>query len=596
MFDRLLPFVLPPLVVCAPDPGSAPQQAGAEPAIEHVLVISMDTTRRDRLGFHGGSAKTPSLDELASGGALFESAYTSAPITLPAHATLFTGEFPARHGVRDNAIFLLGEEAITLAELLHGAGFRTAAVVSAFVLDAQFGLDQGFEFYDDRFQTGPGGTLGLDERTADATTDAALRWLGERPEGRFFLFVHYFDPHHPYRAPESFAGEGVHPYDAEIAFMDREIGRLIAGLKAAELLERTLVVITADHGESLGEHGEETHGVFVYQSTMTVPLVFRGPRVTSGARLAGDVSLADVAPTILELLALPIPESVQGRSLASALTGGAALAPLPVQLESWLGRYSFGWSPLSALVDAGHKYVTAPEPELYDLAADPREQHNLLLDQPELAAAWEARASALRARLARADGASAPAHELEPEDRARLESLGYVSAHDDAELGGLDPKRGIQELDQLERAGLAQERGDFAAAVAIYAELLERNPLNRMALERSAIALVGLGRDAEAIERFERVGDDLFPGLPMFHLAQAYARSGNPERALELIAEIRARNKKFSPAHLFQAGYHEAFEEWELAIAAYEELLANWYGSATIRARIEAQIEELRSR
>lgn len=591
LWSLLLPQAAPPAQPHPQGPGALPE-ASVEPRIENVVLISMDVTRRDRLGFHGGTARTPRLDGLAAAGTVFEGALAPTPVTLPSHASLLTGTYPPRHGVRDNGAFRLRPDEITLAGTLAAAGFDCAGIVSAFVLDAQFGLDAGFAHYDDRFQSGLGGMLGHEERRARATTDAALGWLAAREEGPFFLFVHYFDPHHPYEPPEPFASAAVHPYDGEIAYMDSEIGRLLDALAERELVERTLVVVTADHGESLGEHGEETHGIFLYQSTMAVPLVFRGPGIAAGRRVAGEVSLVDVAPTILASLGQPIGAHVQGRSLLGVLRDGLELEPRPVYLEARTGFHSFGWAPLAAIVRDGIKYVHAPRPELYDLGRDPHERENLLESHPELAAALAAELEAWIPMLARGAGSAPGEVVLSDADRRRLEALGYTAAAPPRGAGaGRDPKDALGEFALLQRAGQAQEAGEWESALELYERVLAQNPSNFAALERSGMVLSNLGRHAQAIERLER--SNLFPGLPMYSLAQAHARIGDIERALSILEEVRRRNPKFMPAHLFFAQYHEAEGRTAEALAAYRGLLANWHGEASFRARIEERVREL---
>ncbi|MBL8898551.1 MAG: sulfatase-like hydrolase/transferase [Planctomycetes bacterium] len=596
------------LGACGERDASPPQQgntrsaapssaAGAKP--QNLLLLSLDTTRRDRLGFHGGSAATPTLDALARDGAHGTATFSPTPITLPSHATLLTGTYPPRHGVRDNGIFELGAEATTLAEVLREHGFRTGAVVSAFVLDAQFGLAQGFDDYDDRFESGGGGTLGIDERTATATTDAALRWLDTLDRAsspRFFLFAHYFDPHFPYAAPPEIAA--AQPYDAELAYVDRELARLLAGLRARSLLESTLVLVTADHGEALGEHGEKTHGVFVYESTTAVPLVLHGPGVPAGARIEEPATLADVLPTALELLDLPVPSAVQGRSLVPALRGETQPARA-IYLESFLGRYSFGWAPLRALVRDHWKFIAAPREELYDLRRDPREQRNLLAEEP-------ARAEALRRELAsldealRGEGASWARSRAEGADAwARLASLGYVSspASERASEPTRDPKDGLPELELLERAGTAQEAQRLDEALRLYDELLARNPAHVVALQRSGIALLDAGRIAEGVARLEQLDLVQLPAdQPMFRLAAAYAQLGKEREALSLFAELRRRNPKFVMAHLFFGQLHEAAGKQREATQAYREALRNWHGDAAFRAKLEQRIRGLEKR
>ena len=351
------------------DVDGRPREASAKPS---VLLISIDTTRADRLGCYGRlDASTPNLDRWATEGVVFENAVTSVPITLPAHASLMSGLLPHGHGVRDNGIYRVPDEPPTLAALLAEAGYDTAAVVGAAVLDRQYGLDRGFESYED--SVGPMG-LAIAERDAAAVTSAAAA-AARSLRKPFFLFVHYYDPHAAYSPPTPFA-ERFRPdlYQGEIAYVDEQVGRLRRELEGLGLLEDTVVVITSDHGESLGEHGEPTHGVFLYQATLRVPLIIVAPkRWPGGRRVAALASLIDVPPTLLELTGVRVPDGLDGRSLAPAVDGAAAGARwLP--LESEFGYNSYGWAPLSGITDGALKWIDAPEPELYDLVTDPAER------------------------------------------------------------------------------------------------------------------------------------------------------------------------------------------------------------------------------
>jgi len=580
-------------------PAADAQQAAP---YDRVLLVSIDTARRDHFGFHGGAARTPNLDRLARAGVVCERAHAPTPVTLPSHTSLFTGLYPPRHGVRDNARFRLGPEADTLAERFGAAGFQTAAFVSAFVLDAQFGLAQGFEVYDDRFQSGLGGMPGREERAATATTEMALRWLNARGDGKWFVFLHYFDPHHPYDAPKQHAVDGVHPYDAELAYVDTELGRVLAHLHTRDLMQRTLVVVTADHGESLGEHGEATHGIFVYQSTLAIPLMFHGSGLAAGTRVATPVSLVDVAPTLLQLVGLTPLDGVHGHSLARELRGqalaeGEAAPPArALYAEAYTNSYTFGWSPLAALIQGEQKYILAPRPELYDLGTDPHELQDLAASSPEVATALRTELQRWYGELA-GDAASKPAIDVQltDEERARLGALGYVSSGGSAHTTGLgrDPKDALAEYELMQRAGVAHDAGRLEEALALYERILAQNPRNAVVLERSGMALIGLKRTKEGVARLEAL--DLFPGSSMFALAQAYATLGDAERTLLLVTELRERNPKFMPAHLFFAQLCEGTGDRAGAIAAYEWLLANWHGDRAFRRQIEQRIDALRN-
>jgi arylsulfatase A-like enzyme len=317
---------------------------------ERVVLISIDTLRADHVGAYGASrAHTPTLDELAARGVRFEHAFSPAPITLPAHASLLTGLEPPQHGVRGNGAFRLPEEALTLAEALRAAGFATAAFVGAFVLDRQYGLAQGFDAYDDRMTSRrAAGATGFAERRADAVVDAALAWLATAPE-RFFLFVHLYDPHANYDPPPGFrAAFPRHPYAGEIAFADAQLARLLAGIRERWPDDRTLVVATSDHGESLGEHGEATHAYTLYDATQRVPLLLAGPGLPRGAVASPVVRLVDVTPTILALAGLDAPPGSPGRDLRGALSGSEH-EPRAAYMETLATQLDFGWSPLRAV-------------------------------------------------------------------------------------------------------------------------------------------------------------------------------------------------------------------------------------------------------
>ncbi|MFO0981341.1 MAG: sulfatase [Planctomycetota bacterium] len=380
-----------------------------------ILLVTIDTARADAFGAYGGKASTPTFDALAQNGVLFTRAATPVPITHPAHTSLLTGLYPARHGVRDNGLFTLDDHALTLAEILQARGYDTAAFVSAVVLARGFGLAQGFAHYDD---------AGLSathlERPAGETVAAAVAHLrAARTERPFFCWVHLYDPHFPYQPPEPFAARfHDQPYLGEVSYADAETDRLIVAARARD--PSTVIVITADHGEGLGEHGEATHGIFLYQSTMRVPLVIAGGSLPRGQRCEHLVSLLDVAPTLCEVAGAEIPGGLDGRSLVRELHGGAADDP-PLALETMLPYLSYGWSALHALVRNQVKVIAAPRPELYDLARDPHEQHDLAAERAaQLAAGLRAIAAARAALKPQTASPYAAAQQA-------LQKLGYVS-------------------------------------------------------------------------------------------------------------------------------------------------------------------------
>jgi arylsulfatase A-like enzyme len=440
----------------------------------NLLVITLDTTRADHLGCYGDvRAVTPTLDALAGAGVLFENCYTPVPLTLPAHCSLFTGRWPLAHGVRNNGTYALPAGAATLAEALQAAGYDTAALVAAYVLKGKYGLDQGFAWYEDR--------LGAAEKPGDADAEIAADrvyakfrdWL-LRPRRRpFFLWVHLYDPHKPYAPPPEFLkAAGGDPYRGEVACADHAVGRMIADLRARGLLERTLVVAAGDHGEGFGEHGERGHGVFCYEESVRVPLLFSGAGLRRrGARVSQRARLVDVMPTLLELLGVPLPASCQGASLAGLLSGKGEKRPRPVFLESLYGRELNNWAPLTGLISGRLKYISLPQAELYDLASDPGERDNLFLRRNAEARRLDGELAAFVA--AQRGGVAAAGRSLDAGERKKLEALGYVSGFAAAGQAGLDPKDGIVLQERCAELVAALDRGETARVEAEALRLLE---------------------------------------------------------------------------------------------------------------------------
>ncbi len=345
--------------------------------ITNVILISIDTCRADHLSSYGQPLElTPHIDRVAREGALFEQVISPVPITLPSHSSLMTGTIPPVHGVRDNTDYRLDDSMTTLAEIMKVNGFRTGAVVGAFVLDADFGLDQGFDSYDDRI-VGTEGELYI-ERRGEEVSRLAGEWLTENRESKNFLFLHYFDPHADYRPPEPFAGRFPDsPYAGEVAYTDWCIGKVLETLENLGLYDSSLIVITSDHGEALGDHKEQTHAYYVYQSTLRVPWVIKWPGAGGATRVVEPVSLVDVMPTILDLLEIPAPTKIQGESLVPAILANDPTASTRRQYCESLLPTKYGCSPLRGIVENRWKYIQTVEPELYDLRDDPDETQNL---------------------------------------------------------------------------------------------------------------------------------------------------------------------------------------------------------------------------
>ena len=538
------------LALCSAGCGGRPAPRGAQGPFGvpgpgsasgfNVLLVTLDTTRADHLGCYGfAPAQTPVLDELAAQGVRYAWAFTAAPVTLPAHATILTGLLPGRHGVRNNAEYRLGSSVPTLATRLDAAGYDTAAFVSSFVLDARFGLGRGFAAYDDEVETTRGSAFaaGNNERRADATTDAALAWLARERRKPFFAWVHYFDAHAPYSPPppvdERFADR---PYDGEIAFVDAQLGRLLGGLGAAR--ERTLVVVVGDHGESLGEHGEATHGVFVYDAVMRVPLLVSAPGLLEPRVVQGLVATADLTPTLLDLLGLEGGAGLDGSSWSRT----AADRNRRVYLESLVPYLDYGWAPLFAVRRSADKYILAPRPEYYDLVSDAAEGSNLLGASGAARGDVEALAGDLRAR--RKLGFAPAPEQRDPEAEERLRALGYTGGagpggpEDLADLAKLpDPKDRIAVAAAVVEANARLMAGRPRDALALAEEAARASPEDRTVLQLLAKVCVRLGdlRRAEAALRaFRAIRPKADASLL---LAQILILDGRTREAGELLDE-----------------------------------------------------------
>ncbi|HEY7512342.1 MAG TPA: sulfatase-like hydrolase/transferase [Vicinamibacteria bacterium] len=462
-------------VALAAGAGRRARPVGGERPID-LLLISVDTLRADALGAYGSAAaQTPWMDRLAAGGVRFETAHAHNVVTLPSHANLLSGRYPLEHGVRDNSGFRFPAGTPTLATILKARGYRTGAFVSAFPLDSRFGLDAGFDVYDDRLggaetQTG----FQVAERAGARAVEAAVRWLGEQPGAPRFCFVHLYEPHFPYTPPPPFAERfAARPYDGEVAAADAALEPLLRPLIEAGN-GRTLVVLTSDHGEGLGDHGELTHGVFAYEAMLRVPLILYAPRALPAAVVTSPARHVDVLPTVLDLLGLDAPAGLPGRSLRAAIAGGGGEAP-PAYFEALSSSLNRGWAPLAGVVQDRWKYIELPLPELYDLGADPGERTNLAATH----AAEAGRLRALLASLRAQDRGAAPAAESS-ETREKLRALGYLasSAAPRRERYGPadDPKRLIALDDLSSRMITLHAQGDVEGALALGRKVLAERP------------------------------------------------------------------------------------------------------------------------
>lgn len=557
--------------------GSAPSSTGLP---RNVLLITLDTTRADRIGAYGyAQARTPNLDALAREGVRFEDATAQAPITGPSHAAMLTGRYPARHGVRDNATTPLPDEARTLAEVLSEKGFATGGFVGAFILDRPYGFAQGFQTFNGGFSRVDSGTEANAERRGSLVVDDAVKWVngldGSKP---FFGWIHLYDPHVPYDGG----------YDNEIAFMDAQIGRLLDALRARGSLDDTLVVAIADHGESLGEHGEDEHGVFLYDAVLRVPFVMRGPGVRRGHVVAEQVRGVDLFPTVLEAAGVERPGGIDGESIWALAGGGSRASVPPSYAESYYPRFHYGWSELRSIRADGWKAVDAPAPEIYNLREDPSERRNLYAAQQALADRMIADAARIDREMG--GGAAVVVRQPDRETMERLRSLGYVGAvaaettrRAGGEAGtaarGPDPKDRIEDRRRYSRAVSSAiddlRNGRTADAIAKLQRLVKEN-------ERAYDLHQLLGEAYETQGQLDRaLGEYEFAALlnpeaagPRLSAAEVQLARKNPAAARKLLDEAARMDPSSFDVALVSGRVLEAEGKANDAIAAYERAIA----------------------
>ena len=443
-----------------------------------IIIVSIDTLRADRLPAYGyKGVRTPAIDALAADGVVFERAYAHSPQTLPAHAAILTGRLPFETGVRDNVGFTLKAGERSLAHMLRDRGYATGAVVSGFALRKSTGINQGFEFFDGEMPAGSKGpaTIGQLKRDGAASEAIAERWLTSIGSARALLFLHIDEPHKPYVLPDRFAEHAE--YDGAVAYSDEIVGRLVRYLKSHQLYDRSTIVLLSDHGEGLGDHGEQQHGLFLYDEAIHVPLIVKQEGNTgAGRRVSALVQQIDLVPTILELVKAPVPGNLRGQSLKPLLDGTGQVPARPIYSEALYARYQFGWNELAAVTDERYRYVKAPTEELYDLQRDPDEQHNLAAD-PSAAAPLKTLRGALE-RLTAGTKIQPAADQPAPDDRERLQALGYFGGRsltaDEAGDTPADPKDKVQILESyraaIDVAGTRRWRDAIARLQKILAE------------------------------------------------------------------------------------------------------------------------------
>jgi len=548
----------------------------------NVILITVDTLRADRVGCYGNAqARTPAMDGFAAAGVRFENCVAQTPLTLPSHTTIMTGTLPIHHGVRDNGGFVVPPELVTMAESFQARGYDTAAFVAAYVLDGKWGLDQGFDTYFDKFDLSRFEKISLAEvqRPANEVVDEALGWLEQKKDGKFFAWIHLYDPHTPYAPPEPFRSEFPdHPYLGEVAFTDTQIARVWDFVGRSGLRDDLFLVLAADHGESLGEHMEQTHGFFVYQAALRVPLIVVTPfERIQGVTSRETVGLVDILPTVCEMAGIDIPPSVQGRSLVPSFFGARAPADRLVYAETFYPRYHYGWSDLRSVQDRRFKLILAPVPELYDLERDPAEARNLVYLEKAVFEDLSARAEALMGEAGR-NALEVDISKVDEETREKLAALGYVGSFtDSAKLAGqrlADPKDKIGIFNELSRAREAGMAGDIDEAVRTIEAILEGDPTISDAHFSLGNVLYKARRFSEALESFKR-SLDLKPddSFTVINIANCYQALGRFDEAETFVLDYIAGGFEDAQLYFLLGNLKVHHNEPDKAIPYFEKCL-----------------------
>ncbi|MFN7963080.1 MAG: sulfatase-like hydrolase/transferase [Thermoanaerobaculia bacterium] len=523
-----------------------------------IVLISIDTLRSDHLPLYGyDKVETPALSAFRREAILFERAYSHYPLTLPSHVSILTGQLPPDHGVRDNVGYpFVAAKHPFLPALLKAAGYTTGAAVSAFVLHGDTGLRQGFDFYDDAIEVKKDTPLAGLQRPGAETLKRALRWLDTAQAGKPFLFLHFYEPHTPYQPPEPYASRYALPYDGEIATVDAVVGQLLTELKARKLYDRAVIVLLSDHGEGLGDHGEEEHGLFLYREALQVPLLLKLPGGDRGGEtVKAPAELVDVAPTLLTLAGVPLPAGLAGVPLTTLGTDAPARE---IYSETFYPRLHMGWSDLASLIRDRFHYIEGPDPELFDLETDYAERNNVLSGQKK---AFAELREAIRPRRKPLAAPSA----VDAETQAKLAALGYTGAPRLVDDGALaDPKSKIGSLEDLKQATRLMGRERWAEAIPLLQRMVEANPLMEDGWEKLAICQVKLGRRGEAVEVYKRALENS-GGSPLVALTLAslltelgsldearkhaeLALSSSPAKAHQQLAEIALAGGRLAEA------------------------------------------------
>jgi len=546
--------------------------------LPNIVLITLDTTRADHLGCYGYSKNTsPNIDKLAKNGILFRHAFTPVPLTLPSHCSILTGMYPSTHNVHNNGLYQLNQNFFTLPEVLKEKGYQTAAFISSFTLDSRFGLDQGFDYYDDQFNQNEALKNYRSERNAAEVYNAFLKWFQQRSSEKFFCWIHFFDPHLPYNPPspykEKFSG---HPYDGEIAYMDFYVGQIIKVLKKENLLKKTVLILVGDHGEALGDKREIDHGLFLYNSTLKVPLIIftLGDFLPHKITITTRIRTIDIFPTITEICKIDsISFSIHGQSLLPLLETEKN-TDRSCYLETYFPYENFGWARLTGFIQGKWKFINAPQPELYHLQKDPGETNNLADKQPE-------RVKAIKNSLAKylplsSTKTNLPA--LSKIEERKLRSLGYIATQSprkrNQKLVLPDPKDKIEDYLLFYKGNLYENSGKFNQAIRCYQEVIRRNPQVANHYVTLGYLYMKMNKFTQATKLLEEA-QKVIPNSPIIlsRLIFFHSRAQNFDRALYYCHKLLQIDPDNFDA-LFLAGSISAKKgKWFKALEFYQKAL-----------------------
>jgi arylsulfatase A-like enzyme/Tfp pilus assembly protein PilF len=601
---------VPGLLLLAIFPSLAAPDAPPSPARPNIILITLDTTRADRMGFLGSKrGLTPNLDALAAQSTIFTRAYSHVPLTTASHATILTGTYPQFNGVNDFGKPLLAKVPF-LPDLLHQHGYQTAASVGSLVLDpiggTAPGFDRGFDTYEAGFRSRRKGedryaTL---ERRAGEVVSRATRWLNNRSATSnakpFFLWVHVYDAHDPYDPPQPYATRyAKEPYDGELAYVDASVGKLLNQLRASGQFDKSLIIAMADHGEAFGEHGERSHGIFLYDETIHVPLILKLPAEQGPARrITTRVGLVDVAPTLLQSAGVAIPEEVQGESLLKIIKPSSEAPDRPTYAETDYPRRAFGWSSLRALRAGKYLYIRSPQPELYDQTADPSATTNVATNSPAVRDTLASQLDDFRRKTNTAAVLDATGA-LTPEQAQKLSALGYLAsdtnsnpttANDAADLERADPKTKIDLANLLHDALLDVEENQYTQAIPMLQQIVAREPQMAAAQMQLGTAFAGLKDHKQALPFLQRAVE-LLPDSSMAHyqLGLALYETGDWQAAAPQFESVVARTPKWADAHFSLAAVDaridkvpEAMDHLKITL----DMVPDHYRANLLRGRI----------